>query len=67
MMSGVGMLALLLRRYIMVYDLTSLLTTVSAGSASFIAIIGGLIATKLIDINNQRAAVDEEMEELAVI
>lgn len=49
----------------MVYDLTSLLTTVSAGSASFIAIIGGLIATKLIDINNQRAAVDEEMEELA--
>ena len=46
------------------YDLTSFLTTISAGSASFVAILGGLIAQKVIEINNERAAVEEEIREL---
>ncbi len=46
------------------YDLTSFLTTISAGSASFVAILGGLIAQKVIDINNERTAVEEEIKEL---
>ena len=46
------------------YDLTSFLTTISAGSASFVAILGGLIAQKVIEINNGRTAVEEEIKEL---
>lgn len=46
------------------YDLTSFLTTISAGSASFVAILGGLIAQKVIEINNERTAVEEEIKEL---
>lgn len=46
------------------FDLTSFLTTISAGSASFVAILGGLIAQKAIDINNERTAVEEEIKEL---
>ena len=46
------------------YDLTSFLTTISAGSASFVAILGGLIAQKVIEINNGRTAVEEEIREL---
>ena len=46
------------------YDLTSFLTTISAGSASFAAILGGMIATKVIEINNTRFAVEEEIKEL---
>ena len=46
------------------YDLTSFLTTISAGSASFVAILGGLIAQKVIEINNGRTAVEEEVREL---
>lgn len=47
----------------MIYDLTSILTTISAGSASFVAILGGLIAQKVIEINNENAAVAEEIKE----
>lgn len=36
----------------------------SAGSASFVAILGGLIAQKVIEINNEKAAVEEEIKEL---
>ena len=43
------------------YDLTSFLSTISAGSASFVAILGGLIAQKVIEINNGRTAVEEEI------
>lgn len=46
------------------YDLTSFLTTISAGSTSFVAILGGLIAQKVIEINNGRSAVEEEIKEL---
>ena len=46
------------------YDLTSFLSTISAGSASFAAILGGMIATKVIEINNTRFAVEEEIKEL---
>ena len=47
------------------YDLTSFFTTISAGSASFVAILGGLIAQKVIEINNGRTAVEEEIRELS--
>ena len=46
------------------YDLTSMLTTISAGSASFVAILGGLIASKLLSINGERESVKESMESL---
>lgn len=39
------------------YDLTSLLTTISSASASFIAILGGLITSKLLTISGEREAV----------
>ena len=47
------------------YDLTSVLTTISAGSASFVAILGGLIAQKVIDLSNEKNAIEEELRELA--
>ncbi len=46
------------------YDLTSFLTTISAGSASFVAILGGLIAQRVIEINNERVAIEEEINEI---
>ena len=38
----------------MIYDLTSLFTTVAAASASIVAILGGFIASKLISIGTDR-------------
>ena len=52
----------------MVYDLTTVLTTIAAASASFVAILGGFIASKLIAVNGEReetinrlADIDEEI------
>lgn len=47
------------------YDLTSFLTTISAGSASFVAILGGLIAQKVIEISNERSAIEEDLKEFS--
>ena len=51
------------------YDLTSFLTTIAAASASFVAILGGFIASKLISIDSERnenidriKEIDEEIE-----
>ena len=51
------------------YDLTSLLTTIAADSASIVAILGGFIASKLISIDGERnenldriKEIDEEIE-----
>lgn len=53
------------------YDLTSFLQTVAAASASIVAIIGGLIASRLITINTERneiqARLSEVETEIAVI
>ncbi len=46
------------------YDLTSLLTTISSASASFIAILGGLVASKLLTISSERDAVLTKISEL---
>lgn len=46
------------------YDLTSILTTISAASASFVAILGGFIASKLLSISGERNTVKEELENL---
>ena len=48
----------------MTYDLTSLLTTIAASSASFVAILGGFIASKLITINGEREAVLAKISEI---
>ena len=52
----------------MTYDLTAVLTTIAAASASFVAILGGFIASKLIAISGEReenvnrlADIDEEI------
>ena len=47
-----------------IYDLTSLLTTISSASASFIAILGGLVASKLLTISSERDAVLAKISEL---
>lgn len=51
------------------YELTSFLTTIAAASASFVAILGGFIASKLISIDSERNEnlnrikdIDEEIE-----
>lgn len=44
------------------YDLT-LFSTIASASASFVAIIGGFIASKLIAINADRSAVDDRIVE----
>lgn len=53
------------------YDLTSFLQTVAAASASIVAIVGGLIASRLITINTERneiqARLSEVETEIAVI
>lgn len=46
------------------YALTSLLTTISSASASFIAILGGLVASKLLTISSERDAVLAKISEL---
>lgn len=53
----------------MPYDLTAVLTTIAAASASIVAILGGFIASKLIAISSERSAaldrlkqINEEME-----
>ena len=43
------------------YDLTVLLTTIAAASASFIAILGGLVANKLLSINGERDLLLDKM------
>ena len=45
------------------YELTSVFTTVSAASASIVAILGGFIASKLISISGERNAVILKLEE----
>ena len=51
------------------YELTSFLTTIAAASASFVAVLGGFIASKLISIDSERSEnldrikeIDEEIE-----
>ena len=44
-------------------DLT-LFSTIASASASFVAIIGGLIASKLITINGEREAVNTQIHDL---
>ena len=46
------------------YDLTALLTTRSACSASVVAILGGLIAGKLIALNTERDEVNTRISEI---
>ncbi len=49
---------------VFMYDLTSVLTTISAAAASFVAILGGLIASKLLSISGERDAVNENLKNL---
>ena len=46
-----------------IYDLTPLLTTIAAASASIVAILGGFIAGKLISISGEREAVLSKITE----
>jgi len=46
------------------YELTSVLTTISAASASIVAILGGFIASKLISISGERNAVISKLKEI---
>lgn len=46
------------------YDLTSVLTTIAACSASLVAILGGFIASKLIAINTDRDEISTRLSEL---
>ena len=48
----------------MVYNLTSILTTIAACSASIVAILGGFIASKLIAVNAERNEVNTRISEL---
>lgn len=48
----------------MTYDLTPLLTTIASSSASFAAILGGFIASKLISISGEREAVLTRLHEV---
>ena len=48
----------------MIYDLTALLTTISAVAASIVAILGGFIASKLISLNSERETVNESIDTL---
>ena len=47
----------------MTYDM-SLFTTIASASASFVAIIGGFVTSKLISVNGERSAVIERITEL---
>ena len=46
------------------YDLTSLLITISAASASFSAILGGIIGSKLLSINGDRDINSQQIDDL---
>ena len=46
------------------YDLTSLLITISAASASFSAILGGIIGSKLLSINSERDINNQKIDDL---
>lgn len=46
----------------MTYELTTLLTTIAAASASIVAILGGFIASKLISISGERSAVLDKLK-----
>ncbi len=48
----------------MSYDLTPLLTTIAASSASFVAILGGFIASKMISISSERENVLAKIHEV---
>lgn len=45
-------------------ELTSLLPTIASASASFVAILGGFVASKLITINGERAAAQSQLTEI---
>ena len=48
----------------MLNDISSLLLTIAGASASFVAILGGFIASKLIAINGERESCKSHLEEL---
>lgn len=48
----------------MINNLSSLLTTIASASASFVAILGGFIVSKLIAVNGEREAVNSRLQEL---
>ena len=48
----------------MLNDISSLLLTIAGASASFVAILGGFVASKLIAINGERASCESHLEEL---
>lgn len=48
----------------MSYDLTAVLTTIAAASASIVAILGGFIASKLIAISSERSAALERFKQI---
>ena len=47
-----------------IYDLTTLLTTIASISASFVAILGGFIASKLISISENRSSTLDKLRSL---
>lgn len=49
---------------IMMYDLTEILTTISAASDSSVAILGGIIAGNLITISGERSGVLERIKQI---
>lgn len=49
---------------VMLNDISSLLLTVAGASASFVAILGGFIASKLISINSDRSVAESNLEEV---
>ena len=48
----------------MEYDLTTFLVAIISATASLVAILGGLIASKLLNINNERQLVKEQLLEI---
>jgi len=48
----------------MLNEISSLLLTIAGASASFVAILGGFIASKLISINNDRDVAESNLEEV---
>ena len=48
----------------MTFDLTSVLTTIAAASASIVAILGGFIASKLIAISSERDEVVRKLQDI---
>lgn len=45
-------------------SLTTMLTTISTASASFVAILGGFVASKLLSVNGEREAVARQITDL---